>query len=421
VAALQDYSARLRPGERATVMCLAVDRDQARIVHRYISGYFNTVPLLQPYLVKDTDEVIELNNGVEIIVATNSFRAVRGRTIVCAIFDEVAYWRSEEAANPDIEVANAIEPGLATMPNSMLIGISSPYRRSGLLFERWRKHYGQPDDNILVVHGPTLAFNPTVPKRIIDQALERDPEAASAEWLAQWRTDLADFVSRDVVEQAVVDGRYELAPDRTIRYYAFVDPSGAVVDSMTLAIAHSNKAGHAVLDLVREVRPPFVPQSIANEFAGILKTYGLHEVHGDRYGGEWPPQAFAEVNIRYIQAEHPKSDLYLSFLPLLNSGRVELLDHPRLIHQLCSLERRTGRSGKDTIDHPKGGHDDIVNAVAGAVVLAADAKHQRVVVSDAVLQRSRMSAGRPQNVVQPGHLLGQTGGSVSYSDRYGGR
>ena len=36
--------------------------------------------------------------------------------------------------------------------------------------------------------------------------------------------------------------------------------------------------------------------------------------------------------------------------------------------QLCSLERRTARGGKDSIDHSPGMHDDIANAVAGALV-----------------------------------------------------
>jgi hypothetical protein len=58
---------------------------------------------------------------------------------------------------------------------------------------------------------------------------------------------------------------------------------------------------------------------------------------------------------------------------LLNSGRVELLDHPRLHAQLLSLERRTARGGKDSIDHPPNGHDDLANAVAGALVATVGA------------------------------------------------
>jgi hypothetical protein len=37
-----------------------------------------------------------------------------------------------------------------------------------------------------------------------------------------------------------------------------------------------------------------------------------------------------------------------------------------LVAQISGLERRTGRSGKDSIDHAPNGHDDLANAVAGA-------------------------------------------------------
>jgi hypothetical protein len=69
--------------------------------------------------------------------------------------------------------------------------------------------------------------------------------------------------------------------------------------------------------------------------------------------------------VTYEASAAPKSDLYRDLLPLINSARIELLDHPRLIGQLCGLERRTARGGKDSIDHPPHGFDDLINAVAG--------------------------------------------------------
>jgi hypothetical protein len=69
--------------------------------------------------------------------------------------------------------------------------------------------------------------------------------------------------------------------------------------------------------------------------------------------------------IKYEVGDKPKSDLYRDFLPLLNSGQVELLDSDRLVNQIVSLERKTARGGKDSIDHPPGGMDDLANAVAG--------------------------------------------------------
>jgi hypothetical protein len=165
----------------------------------------------------------------------------------------------------------------------------------------------------------------------------------------------------------VVPGRFEL-PRRWDAYYAaFVDPSGGSADSMTLAIAHREADGTAVLDALREVRPPFSPDDVVQDFAALLRAYGIAQVMGDRYAGEWPRERFTAHGISYQPCEKPKSELYALLLPVLNSRKVALLDNPRAVGQLCALERRTAWAGRDSIDHPPGGHDDAANAVAGAV------------------------------------------------------
>jgi hypothetical protein len=137
---------------------------------------------------------------------------------------------------------------------------------------------------------------------------------------------------------------------------------------MTLAIAH-REDGSAVLDAIREVRPPFSPEVVVQDFAETLKRYRISQVRGDRYGAEWVAEQFRKVGITYRPAEKAKSDIYREFLPAINSQTVELLDHSKLIAQLCALERRTARGGRDSIDHPPNGRDDVVNAAAGAVQL----------------------------------------------------
>ena len=42
-----------------------------------------------------------------------------------------------------------------------------------------------------------------------------------------------------------------------------------------------------------------------------------------------------------------------------------------MVNQLASLERRTSRGGKATIDHSPGAHDDVANVVAGVAHCAA--------------------------------------------------
>src|SRR5207302_5607480 len=90
---------------------------------------------------------------------------------------------------------------------------------------------------------------------------------------------------------------------------------------------------------------------------------------GDRYAGEWPRERFREHGIVYEPAQKPKSDLYRDLLPAINSRKLDLLDDARLLTQLLALERRTARGGRDSIDHAPGAHDDLANAVAGAIVL----------------------------------------------------
>ncbi len=123
--------------------------------------------------------------------------------------------------------------------------------------------------------------------------------------------------------------------------------------------------------MLREAKPPFSPESVVIEFALLLHRYRISDVSGDRYAGEFARSPFRQAGIDYRLSDRSKSDLYRDLLPLLNSGRLELLDHPRLLSQLARLERRTARGGRDSIDHAVGGHDDVANAAAGALLLAS--------------------------------------------------
>ncbi|OGX16894.1 MAG: hypothetical protein A2105_06800 [Omnitrophica WOR_2 bacterium GWF2_63_9] len=137
---------------------------------------------------------------------------------------------------------------------------------------------------------------------------------------------------------------------------------------MTLGVAHA-EGPRAVLDALLEVRPPFSPAAVVADFVGLLRQYSIDRVVGDRYGGEWPRERFRDLGIQYDLSDLVKSDIYLACLSRLNSRQVELLDNHQLLLQLRQLERRRGRSGKDIVDHPPKGHDDVINAAAGALVL----------------------------------------------------
>ena len=369
LACFRDYGPHLAAGEVATIGVLAVDKGQARAIFGFVLGLLKAVPMLEPLIVRRDSETIELSNRVHIEIATASFRSTRGYSYAAVLADEVAFWRSDETSlNPDVEILRALRPGPASIPGAMLLMASSPYAKRGELYNAYRRHFGKDGGRVLVWKASTQEMNPSIDKAVIEEAYESDPESARAEYGGEFRDDLADFVSRETVDAVTMWDRSELPPEDGVAYSAFCDPSGGVGDSLTLAIGHLSRNAVCILDALLEVRRPFDPEAAVAKCAALLRRYGIAKIVGDRYAGEWPRARFAEHGVEFEQSARPKSDLYGDLLHLLNARRIELLDYPRLSAQLCGLERRTARSGRDSIDHVPRGHDDLANAVAGVLV-----------------------------------------------------
>jgi hypothetical protein len=371
LAAFGNYAGRLSHGEQAVVVLVAADRKQAKVLLGYCRGALEATPMMRQLIQSVTKEAITLTNGVTIEVHTGSFRRIRGRTAAAALCDEIGFWYSEESANPDAEVLAALRPALATL-NGPLVAISSPHARKGELWTTFKKHYGEEGDpSILVAQGTSRSLNPTLSQKVVDRAMERDAAVARAEYLAEFRTDVESLISQEAVAACVDAGVRERAFERKHSYVAFIDPSGGSSDSMTMAIAH-REGETLVLDLIREHHPPFSPEQVVAEFSSTIRKYRCSQAFGDRYAGEWVVEQFRKCGVHYEPSEQTRSELYIDLLPIINSRAVGLLDHERLMVQLVSLERTSVRGGgREKVDHAKGCHDDVANAVAGAVVLTS--------------------------------------------------
>jgi hypothetical protein len=370
LATMVDYRGKLASGEIPVVLCLSPSQEQSGIILSYVKGIMRDSPVLAQLIVRETAEQIELSNRVTINVRAASFRRLRGQTCVAAVFDEIAFFMSDESSNPDTEILAAVKPSLATT-GGPLIAISSPHRRKGVLWEAFKAHFGaKGNPRILVAKGASRELNPCLTEEFVNRELEKDPAFGAAEYLAEFRTDLETFISNEALDACTDGGVKERAYERGRTYSCFVDPSGGAHDSFAMAISH--KEGQtAVLDLIWERRPPFAPESCVEEICSVLRRYQIISCRGDRYAGEWNVEAFRRRGVTYEPAEKTKSELYSECLPMINSRTVALLDDPALRHQFACLERRTRMGGRgDVIDHARGGRDDIANAAAGALVYA---------------------------------------------------
>jgi hypothetical protein len=394
LALCADHAGKLAPGETGYVLVLAASKAQADACFSYCRGFIEASPILGQQIDTITSDEIRLKGGIVIAVHPNNFRTVRGRTLLACIFDEVAFWRDEGSAQPDIETLRAVLPALATT-GGMLIGISSPYRQIGLMHSRKRDYFGKEDPDVLVVAGATQDFNPTIDKSVIERARREDPTAAASEWDGEFRADIAQFLPDEVIDDAVDQGRpLELPPREGAHYRAFMDASAGRHDAYCLGIGHC-KGDKFIADVIRGRKPPFDVREVTTEFVKLAREYRCGTIVGDNYAGEWVKQAVEEAGGEFRRSDMAKSGLYLEALPFFMRGAVSMPNLPPLVRELRLLERRTSRSGRDSVDHPpNGGTDDHANVLAGCM-REVMADHRRAMTEDYGIAFPKILSGPP--------------------------
>jgi hypothetical protein len=374
LATMQEH--KLAAGETGYVLVLAPTADMARNVFDYVLGFIDSSPVLKREVVRrrNSNQVTELRfkNNIAVSVVPSNFRTIRGRTLVGCVLDEVSFFRDEASANPDVEVYRSVMPALVAS-GGMLVAISSPYRRIGLMFQKHRDFFAVDSDEVLCINGATSLFNPTIDPAEIAAASAADPEASGAEWRGEWRDDIAGFLDERLIEMALDRDRpLELPRQPGIRFCAFADPSAGRGDSFGLCIGHVEKLSKRfVVDVVRDWRAPFDPGVVVPQVCALLTEYKLKDVMGDHFGSEFVVSLFKDHGVKYIGTEKRKSVLYMEALGFFTRGLISIPDNPVLVRELRLLERKTHRSGQDTVDHPRGAHDDLANAVCGCAVHAA--------------------------------------------------
>jgi len=202
IATSRDWKKILSPGEQGYIFLIANDKSQAQILKRYVSGILQQSLRLRNSIKKELAWEIELTNRITIAVRTKNFRTLRGYTVIASILEELAFWRSEESANPDYEILAAVRPAMLTVKDSMLIGISSAYAKRGLLYDQHKKFYGKAAGP-LIWKSSTIAMNPTVDKKVIAEQIKSDPAKYKSEYLSEFRGDIESYLGIDDISRTI--------------------------------------------------------------------------------------------------------------------------------------------------------------------------------------------------------------------------
>ena len=372
-AVLADHAALMGVRGTHAVLVGQDHRGAMRVLLKYSREPFDTLPAFQAEVLRPTADTLELRNGVSLSAYPCRPEAVRGLRACIVVIDELAFFTATDGRPTDTEMLRVARGRVATTGGKIIV-LSSPYGQSGALWDLHRKHYGRDDSSTLVWQASAPEMNPTLSHDYLRRMEQEDPDAYRSEVMGEFRAGLSTLLDPDALGACVASGVRERSPEAGTRYISFTDPaSGSGKDAFTVAVAHAD-GERAVLDCVRVWKPPFNPSGVIAEAADLLKKHGLSETTGDRYAPGFVAEGFRVHGITYVASEQDRSALYLELLPLVNSGRVVLLDAPDVLRELRSLERRRGTAGKDRVDHRPGSHDDQANAAAGALVLATAAR-----------------------------------------------
>jgi hypothetical protein len=349
-------------------------RGAQRALLAYVRQAVDASPVLQHEVTRETADTVELGGGsVTVGVYPCRPASVRGIRAACLIVDELAFFTSTDGNPVDVEMLRACRSRVATTGGKLLI-LSSPYGQTGALWDLHHRHFGREDSTTLVWQASAPQMNPLLPADYLAKMEADDPEAYRSEVLGEFRAGIATLFDPAVLDAVVSKGVHEVAPVAGTSYSAHYDASGGRVDAAALAVGHVEAGTRLVrVDLVRRWPSPHNPDSVIHEAALVLRPFGVRSVQVDRFAGEFPIAAFRREGIRAEVAARTTSEHHLALLPLVNAGRVVILDQPELLKELRGLERRTGPGGRDHADHRRGAHDDAAAAVSGVAALLAKA------------------------------------------------
>src|SRR5207247_5634059 len=134
----------------------------ARIAFGYVKDYFAGSAVLSAQVEDVLILEVSLKNRVLVRCFPCTQRSLRGWSVPVGVMDELGFFRLEGQADSDAEIQASIRRGMLSFPAPKLVKISTPYMRSGVLYEDFKAAFGQEDPDRLVWRAPSVLMNPSL-------------------------------------------------------------------------------------------------------------------------------------------------------------------------------------------------------------------------------------------------------------------
>jgi len=235
---------------------------------------------------------ILLHNGNEIRISCGDYRTLRGPKYKVVVCDEACFFHSDDpeegGANPLEYILDAVSGGMIATANPLLLLLSTPWIKSGVMFEHWRDREANPDR--LVWRAPTLTMNPFANRELMERhRRDRGENFYRREYLAEFSEDSFAFIESADVDNAIAVGMPCFPPHPETFYCMGLDP-GRKRDHFGAAIAHKEGADAVVVDWAKEWKPGLFGlqyRDILPEIFQKAREYSIRRIASDQvdYGG----------------------------------------------------------------------------------------------------------------------------------------
>lgn len=388
----------LAPGEQATALIVAPDLRLARQALRYCIGAARLVPSIAALIASETADALVLRRpdgravAIEVLPATRGGSAVRGRTLVSACLDESCFFHDERYAVNDLDIFRAVSPRV--LPDGMVVLASTPWTRSGLLFDEFTANHGAPR-TALAAHAATTLLRPEMAE-LVERERIRDPRNAAREFdgIPGDATRLGFLGDRSAIDACREPGRilrpfvpgitYTIACDVSLGEGAGHDAYGVAVATSEVGAWDHDTGTRIPPRLTRiemcEAWAADAPPSVMARrlFDRVCRHFHQATVHLDQAGGLAIVEIFRDAGIRPKvvhwtggSGEGSKLQRYSAVRAAIRERSLLLPDDPKLVDRFARVQSELLPSGIERVVLPRtrGDHlDDISAAVMAASV-----------------------------------------------------
>ena len=376
-ATLGGHEKHLARGEQGVVAVVSQDARANRILLGYLKAHVLENDWLRQQLIEQpTANEIKFKNRMEINAFPCTYGSVRGWSMPVGIMCELGFWSMEGSANSDVEIQQSIKRGGVGFPNAKLLKISTPYMRSGILWDDFRNHFGTDSRDLLVWRAASTFMNPSLNANRIQREERLDPIRFEREYMAEFIDSVTAFLPGARIDAAVKNGRSQLQPRDVWDYISVIDQSGLRADEFVHTIFHAERDRRAAVDVYVQdyVRSWRATGQGVVDLDGIIKAitdmsrrYNCNTVIGDQASESWVQSKFSEYGMGFQKSQLNTNECYLNSEIHFLTNCVELLDDPVQARQFRFLEKIARPGGKSAISHPRNGHDDMAAAACRAI------------------------------------------------------